>query len=65
MRWAGELRYSFYGALRWIWLRKNFGAFYYVPDSINIDIDSIPSIKYPLNDQIFKRENGIKIHNFS
>jgi hypothetical protein len=59
MRWAGELRYSLYGAVRWMWLRKAFGAFYYVPNSVDIDLDSVPSIKYPLDDNLFKRENGI------
>ena len=58
MRWAGELRYSLYGALRWMWLRKNFAALYYLPDSVYIDLNSVPSIKDPLDNSIFKRENG-------
>lgn len=58
MRWAGELRYTLYGALRWMWLRKSFGAFYFLPDSTNIDLNSIPSIKSPLDTNLFIRENG-------
>ena len=58
MRWAGELRYTLYGALRWMWLRKNYGALYYLPESVNIDLNCLPSIKNPLDKNLFIRENG-------
>jgi hypothetical protein len=58
MRWAGELRYTLYGALRWMWLRNNYGALYYVPDTVKIDLNTLPSIKDPLDNNSFIRENG-------
>ncbi len=50
LRCFGMIRVTLIGVIRWIFLRKYFGTFYYSNDE-NIDLNSIPSIHENLNEK--------------
>jgi sphingosine kinase len=69
-RCCGPMRYSVYGAFRWMCLRNYYGALYYLPESSTQSLDDIPSLKSNSDlttqlsnndDYNFIRENGKKL----
>lgn len=47
-RCCGPLRFSIYGALRWMCLRNVYGAFYYLPENSEVSDDKLPNLREPL-----------------
>jgi sphingosine kinase len=56
-RCCGPFRYSLYGAFRWMCLRKTFAAVYHLPQDSLLEDKEIPSLRSPIDDTIFTREN--------
>lgn len=59
LRFFGAIRFTLLGFFRWLFLRRTFAAFYYLPQDVDIHVDDIPGLKEELNLNIFRRENGM------
>ncbi len=57
-RWCGPARFTAYGALRLICLRKVYAALYYLPEESSLSLQDIPSLSDPLTGD-FIRENEL------
>ena len=58
---GGDVRFTIYGAIRWLWLREIYGSLMILKENSNVNLNNIPSIKENLSDEFIL--NNLEVFN--